>query len=525
MPLQEASLPASPDVSAGPAVAVRRSVVLTAAAALAIILLDALISSGAFLLAYWVRFKTPVFVWPPGEFLPVDVTNSFRPYLAVLLIVPLVRVLALHYYGLYRLRGEFSYLADAGALLKAVTVGSLVIVFLALLYHGGFQYREYSYSRRVFIFDWFFALVWLGLTRIVIREIQIAYRQAERNVIRMVIVGDGALAEMCIDEIAERPRLGYRVVGVVTASGRSEGTDGLTIAGVPVLGPFDNLPTILRQHGVEEVLITDDRLSPQALFEAIMRCGRTHRINFRVVPNLFNCLPRKTDIAQIGTLPMIKLFQEPLSGPSRILKRTVDIAGALAAIAVSAPAWVVLAWLIKRESPGPVFYRQERVGMDGKIFLMLKFRSMRSDADSEQSVHAHKQAMRANISGQVEDGEDVLFGKVANDERITRIGQWMRRYSIDELPQFLNVLWGEMSLVGPRPPIPYEVEEYADWHRSRFHVKPGITGLWQVSGRNRLRFEQMVQLDIYYIENWSLWMDLKILLRTLPVVMRGDNTN
>jgi exopolysaccharide biosynthesis polyprenyl glycosylphosphotransferase len=222
---------------------------------------------------------------------------------------------------------------------------------------------------------------------------------------------------------------------------------------------------------------------------------------------------------------MIKLFQEPLSGPSRILKRTVDIAGALAAIAVSAPAWVVLAWLIKRESPGPVFYRQERVGMDGKIFLMLKFRSMRSDADSEQSVHAHKQAMRANISGQVEDGEDVLFGKVANDERITRIGQWMRRYSIDELPQFLNVLWGEMSLVGPRPPIPYEVEEYADWHRSRFHVKPGITGLWQVSGRNRLRFEQMVQLDIYYIENWSLWMDLKILLRTLPVVMRGDNTN
>jgi lipopolysaccharide/colanic/teichoic acid biosynthesis glycosyltransferase len=132
--------------------------------------------------------------------------------------------------------------------------------------------------------------------------------------------------------------------------------------------------------------------------------------------------------------------------------------------------------------------------------------------------------MRKNITGEIE-GEATFYGKVENDHRITRIGDWMRRFSVDELPQMLNVLRGEMSLIGPRPPIPYEVEIYEDWHRSRFHVKPGITGLWQVSGRNRLPFEQMVQLDVYYIENWSLWLDIKILIRTIPVVLRGDNTN
>ena len=161
--------------------------------------------------------------------------------------------------------------------------------------------------------------------------------------------------------------------------------------------------------------------------------------------------------------------------------------------------------------------------MDGKVFPMIKFRSMVADADAPEKVALHLEAMRRNITGDL--GGNDLHGKVVNDPRITRIGEWMRRYSIDEWPQVINVLRGEMSLVGPRPPIPYEVEMYEDWHRARFHVKPGITGLWQVSGRNRLPFQQMVQLDVYYMENWSLWLDAKIILKTVPVVLRGDNTN
>lgn len=499
---------------------VRKTLYWTALATVLLVLLDAAIAVAAFPLAYSLRSGgAPVLVWPAGHWFPADVTNGFRPYLSILFVLPFVRFLCAKHYGLYKLRGEFALLTDAVALFKAVSVGTLVIVLFAFLYRGGFVYRDYSYSRFVFVLDWALVLGSLAAVRVALRGAQIVSRRNERNLIRTLVVGDGELAKLSVQEISENARLGYHLVGAVTARDGSEAS----VEGLPVLGTFDALPSLVRQHGIEEVLITDPDLEPQALFEAIMRCGRTHRINFRVVPNMFNCLPRKTNVDQIGSLPMIKLFGEPLAGPSRFLKRSIDIVGATAVIVATSPVWAVLAYLIKRQSPGPVFHRQERVGMDGKVFPMIKFRSMRPDADAPENVAAHQEAMRRNITGEITDGE--LHGKVKDDPRITPIGEWMRRYSVDELPQMLNVVRGEMSLVGPRPPIPYEVEMYADWHRSRFHVKPGITGLWQVSGRNRLPFQEMVQLDIYYIENWSLWMDLGILLRTLPVVLRGDNTN
>jgi lipopolysaccharide/colanic/teichoic acid biosynthesis glycosyltransferase len=157
------------------------------------------------------------------------------------------------------------------------------------------------------------------------------------------------------------------------------------------------------------------------------------------------------------------------------------------------------------------------------MFLMIKFRSMKDGADDE----AHRELMKRMINGEDTNqgtGDRPIYGKIKDDPRLTKIGSSMRRYSIDELPQVLNVLMGQMSMVGPRPPILYEVRQYKDWHRARFHVKPGITGLWQVSGRNRLHFEEMVRLDVFYIENWSPWLDIKIMLKTLPVMLKGDNT-
>jgi lipopolysaccharide/colanic/teichoic acid biosynthesis glycosyltransferase len=191
-------------------------------------------------------------------------------------------------------------------------------------------------------------------------------------------------------------------------------------------------------------------------------------------------------------------------------------------ILLLAPVWVVISILIKLDSHGSVLFRQERIGMDGRRFLCYKFRTMREGADE----NLHRQAYRKNIRGLAEanagDDEKPVFGKVKDDPRVTRVGRFLRRTSLDELPQFLNVLQGEMSVVGARPPIPYEVEDYDVRHRRRLDMKPGITGLWQVSGRNRLTFEEMVQIDLFYIENWSLWLDLKIILLTLPAVWRGD---
>jgi len=218
---------------------------------------------------------------------------------------------------------------------------------------------------------------------------------------------------------------------------------------------------------------------------------------------------------------MIRLFREPLSSTARIIKRTFDLIVATVAIVVLAPLWLLIALLIKLDSKGPVFYTQERVGMDGRLFLLYKFRTMKAGSDPE----VHKEYQLAFIAGRAEanlgDDQRPTY-KLLSDPRITRIGKWLRRSSLDEVPQLLNVLMSDMSIVGPRPPIPYEVESYELWHRKRLDMKPGLTGLWQVSGRNTLPFEEMVRLDVFYIENWSLLLDLKIMLRTVVVMLGGQ---
>ena len=292
--------------------------------------------------------------------------------------------------------------------------------------------------------------------------------------------------------------------------------------GTEIVGDFEDLPEIIRELEIQEVIITDSEIPSEKLFDAMMQIERKRKVEFRLAPSLFNFLPQKTSVEQIGILPMVRLFREPLSDAERFIKRAFDIILSAVVLILTAPVLILVSLLIKFDSKGAVLFRQERVGMDGRKFLCYKFRTMRSDADE----NIHREAYRKNIEGATEanagNEEKPVFGKVKNDPRVTKIGKFLRRTSLDELPQFLNVLRGEMSVVGARPPIPYEVEEYDLRHRKRLDMKPGITGLWQVSGRNRLTFEEMVQIDLFYIENWSLWLDLKIILLTLPAVLRGD---
>ncbi len=505
------------------------SAALTFASVSSLVFIDVGFSIVAFLLAYILRQNAPVFIWSPWQTLPVSIALDFEPYFSLMLFVPFVKVFTLRRYGFYRLRGEFSFSGDFVRIVKAATMSFIILSFIAFLFRQGFSIRngelipkDFSYSRLVFVYDWLISIGFFWATRLVVRTIQIVSRNHERNLIRTIVVGCGEMADVCISEMSEKPRLGYKLVGVVTAR-RNEDASVLEKRGIKRLGWFDNLPDLVKRHGIEEVLITDSRISPGRMFQVLMECGRNHHIKYRVIPDLFDCLPGKTEIATIGSLPMIKLYEEPLRGPQRVVKRSLDLLAALVAILVTSPLWAVLALMIKRESPGPVFLRQERVGMDGKVFLMFKFRSMRDGVDDQ----AHRELMKKMISGEeANQGTTIepIYGKVKDDPRLTKIGSWMRRYSIDELPQFLNVVTGQMSVVGPRPPIPYEVRHYKDWHRARFHIKPGITGLWQVSGRNRLHFEEMVRLDVFYIENWSAWLDLKIMFKTLPVMLKGDNT-
>jgi exopolysaccharide biosynthesis polyprenyl glycosylphosphotransferase len=470
------------------------------------------------------------FVWREGDavFSPTAWawSKEFVAYAGVVFFAVPVRLAMLSYQRVYRLQGAFSYIAEFIKIFKAVAVGSLLIIAFTFLFRGGFAFRDFSYSRGVFLLDFALALIVFTAFHLALRYAQTIFRAHDINLIPTLIVGTNAEAEQTIRELKERRDLGYRVIGTVVSGQRSavSNEQRTTDNGrVPIVGTLSDLPDLIRDLEIQEVIITDDKIPSERFFEAMMQVGRKQKVEFRFAPNLFNVLPQKTSVEQIGVLPMVRLFREPLSDAERLVKRISDIVISLVAIVFSAPLWMVISILIKLDSRGSVLFKQERVGMDGRIFLCYKFRTMFSDADEE----LHRAAYRKNIEGATDeanagDDRNPVFGKVKDDPRRTRVGKFLRRTSLDELPQFLNVLRGEMSLVGARPPIPYEVEEYDLKHRRRLDMKPGITGLWQVSGRNRLTFEEMVKIDLYYIENWSLWLDLKIILLTLPAILRGD---
>ncbi len=480
---------------------------------------DSVIATTAFCLAfYWREGASLIAESSVGTF---TWSARFAPYGALLLFVVLIRLLVLRYYDLYRLRGEFSFVDDAIRVFKATAIGSLLIIAAAFLYRGGFHYRAFSYARSVFVLDFLLAFAGVEFVRFLLRTAQTFFRQRGINLIPTLVVGRGAEAAFCIKEMRERPSLGYRVIGVVESSTVSHPQIPQTYEGVPVISDLAGLPDAIRESNANEVIIADANVGGDTLFDVMMRCGRRHGVEFRIAPSLFNCLPSKTEMDSIGALPMIRLFREPLSDFARGTKRLSDLIIASLTLALLSPFWLFIALLIKLDSKGPIFYAQERVGMDGRIFVVYKFRTMHMNADSEIHREYQRKFIAGDADANVGDAKKPAY-KLRNDPRITRVGRLLRHLSLDEVPQLLNVLRGDMSVVGPRPPIPYEVEAYELRHRKRLDMKPGMTGLWQVSGRNRLPFEEMVKLDLFYIENWSLLFDLKIILRTVMVMLRGD---
>ena len=484
-----------------------------------LVVADVVLISLSFIAAFYVRHYESIvqraasgsFSWSP----------AFAPYAVLLPFVIPIRLLLLRYYDLYRVRGEFSFVEDMARVFKAIAIGSLLIVAAAFMYRGGVAYRTFSYSRGIFLLDFFLALASVGLVRTLLRTSQILVRRRGINLIPTLIVGRGAEASQCIREMRARPELGYRVIGLVENGPFDSGAPSY-FEGVPVIGDLKSLPEVIRESGANEVIISDPSVPGEALFDVMIQTGRRRGVEFRIAPTLLNCLPSKTEIDQVGSLPMVTLFRSPLSSAARIVKRAADLIIASLALLILAPLWLLIALLIKLDSRGAVFYKQERVGMDGRVFLFFKFRTMHAGVDDAE----HREFQRKYIKGQPDsnqgDGKRPAY-KLRADRRVTRLGHVLRRTSLDELPQLFNVLRGDMSIVGPRPPIPYEVESYELWHRKRLDMKPGITGLWQVSGRNRLAFDEMVRMDLYYIENWSLLLDVKIILQTLPVMWRGED--
>jgi exopolysaccharide biosynthesis polyprenyl glycosylphosphotransferase len=323
---------------------------------------------------------------------------------------------------------------------------------------------------------------------------------------RTVIVGSGIVADRLADRLERHTEFGLEPIGLVDDDVRQlESGQRL-----PKLGSLDQLDEVLNEREVDRVIIAFSRASHQQLLSCIRVC-RDHRVAVDVVPRLFELLDGAQALNQIGGLPLLSIGAPPLSRASRVAKRGLDIAISSLLLLLLSPLLILIAIAIRLDSRGPVFFRQVRAGRGETEFRLIKFRSMYADAEKRK-----QEFEEAN-----EAKDDVMF-KIKRDPRITRVGGFLRRTSLDELPQLVNVLIGEMSLVGPRPLILKEARHAAQsWHARRLDLRPGITGLWQVSGRSDLPFQEMVRFDYQYVSGWSLARDVEILLATIPVVLSG----
>lgn len=394
----------------------------------------------------------------------------------------------------------------------------IAAVAFAFVLLAGILYLSYRSTPRVtmLIFGGLDLVFLVGVrfvlwTRQAVRSRPVAQRRS------VVVVGAGAVGRRVVGELTQLAWSNIRLIGFVDDNPNLQAS---VVSGLPVLGATGDSERVVAAYGVRDAVIALPLTAHDKLVDVSRRL-QALGVQVHVVPDLFALSFPGARMEGFGGIPVISLGLPGLHGSRRSTKAFFDlILASLILVAVS-PLFALVAALVRMSSPGPVFFRQRRIGEHGREFLMLKFRSMYVNNDSA----AHREHMRKLIVEQhgmdaaKQEGSKSL--KMENDPRITRIGRWIRKSSIDELPQLINVLRGEMSLVGPRPALPYEVDLYQDWHKQRFNAIPGITGLWQVRGRNRVSFDEMVRMDVDYIERQSFWLDLEILFRTPAAVLQG----
>lgn len=333
-------------------------------------------------------------------------------------------------------------------------------------------------------------------------------RRAEgRDTRRVLAVGSPVAVAALVEGLGRMAYSGLRVVGAVVPEGAP--TDGVLPAEVPVVGSPPRLMAAMDEIGADAVAVADSSTLDGAAVRRLAWSLEGRNVDLLVVPTITDVVGPRVVVRPMGTIPLLYVDEPELTGPNRIAKALFDRVAATLALLVVGPVILVLALAVRLTSDGPAFYRHHRVGLDGRHFRMVKLRTMRADADEH----------RADLLG--EHGQPRLF-KLVDDPRVTPLGRFLRRWSLDEVPQLWNVVKGDMSLVGPRPGLPDEVARYEEEVTRRLLVRPGMTGLWQVSGRSDLPWEETVRLDLHYVDNWSLALDVQILFRTLAAVLRRD---
>lgn len=453
----------------------------------ALVLLDSAAIGLAFLTAYLVRFRSQ------SSIFYVHTESQLRFYSTlVFLLIPLMLVI-FAFYRLYASREIIDGPQEYTRIISAATLSMLLVVLLSFFFDGNLVI-----SRGWIVISWVALILFVGGFRFLNRRL--IYWLRSRGVVgsRVAMVAGGDDAQQIASRIAEIPASGLRIVSTIEPANLDSGTG----AGVGQLRSF------LDAHRVDEVIVSAASV-PQHVLARIVRELAQSDTQLHLIPGMYEIQTTGVRSWDIHGLPLVTLNKVRITGFDFVLKRSLDYVTAGGALLLLSPLLLILAGLVKVTSPGPVFHRRHVIGERGKRFDALKFRTMRVDGDRIL-------AERPDLARQL-----ATHGKLEDDPRITRIGGFLRRWSLDELPQLINVLRGQMSLVGPRMITEQELDHFGHWRDNLVTVKPGLTGLWQISGRSRLGYDERVRLDMYYIRNYSIWRDLEILIRTVPAVLRG----
>ncbi len=453
-------------------------------------------------LAYWLRFENAwvLRIFPPENML------AFGDLAATMLLTSPVLFLALKVAGMYDTHTRVLILDRIPRIVGSANV------YLVFLFIMSFLLGSSASTRGFLVFFWALCILLLFGGRLLLQlllHLTGTYNVVMRNTL---IVGAGKVGKVVARKLRRHDSFGLRPVGLIDDDPLFTDFSEPELKGLRVLGGLQDMPRIIGDFDVEKVIIAFTDASSEQLLDLASSCNKMG-VECSIVPRLFEVITDEIKVSEIGGIPLIRLRDKKMSAYRRSLKLVEDYVLGTLVLLIVWPLLLATALAIKLDSRGPVFFRHRRVGKDGRCFDCLKFRSMVDGASS----------MQAELVDGDDDAEHGwLCWKDRDDPRITRVGKWIRKFSIDELPQIFNVLSGEMSLVGPRPHIKEEVQSYKDWHKQRLNVKPGITGLWQVSGRSDLPFDEMIKLDLYYIETWSLWADFKIIMRTFSAIFSSD---
>ncbi len=405
-------------------------------------------------------------------------------------------------YRLYHLDHLFSGMREYANVVNACTIGLVSLIIYSFLN----RYTEHDISRGWLVLLWFFAIISMSLTRLAYRQLIYHLREQGLFVRRALVVGANEEGRAVVAQLRATPAAGVEVVGFVEPSL----CQGMRVEGLPVLSGLHRLDSLIQSLEVEELIVIPTALRREELLDIYRDWGTDNRIRISLSSGLYELFTTSARIREVGFIPMMSLDRTRITGVNAFLKSAMDYVGTFVGVVLLSPVFLLISFLIRRDSPGPAIHRRRVVGLHGQRFDAFKFRTMIPDADTFMDAHPELKK------------EWELTGKIQDDPRITRMGRLLRRLSLDELPQLFNVLKGQMSLVGPRMITPGELKHFRRWRHNLLTVKPGMTGLWQVSGRSDLSYEDRVRMDMQYIRNYTVWQDLKLLFGTVWTVLKGQ---